>query len=239
VNTFETLRRAGDGGFFVISPPRRRADATRSCDSDEVLRDGRWWVTTKANSWVASVSTHASTATRPHPRESVATLEALAAAGQRHADRVTSARALRHYWSLLHACTRDEREHVHAGLRDRVRSGATTHRAWLPVALGETDDALVMAAVIEYLGAAPISVTRRVAAVADVLDWIRRSLPLRRGAVYAALLAHVDAACFDDLRRLRGSLSRDEARVAWESCASCDDVVVRESIEDWRASFDA
>jgi hypothetical protein len=194
-------------------------------------------VTTKANSWIAVDGPPVDAAEARRDRECAATLEALAAAGQRHGDRVTAALALRHYWSLLHACTRDERAQVHAGLRDHVRSGATTHRAWLPVALGETDDALVISAVNEYLGAAPVSVDRRVAAVADVLDWIRRSLPLRRGAVYAALLAQADAKCFEALRRLRGLLSRDEAGVAWEASASCDDGGVRDFVEDWRASF--
>jgi hypothetical protein len=193
-------------------------------------------MSSNAQDWLVD----AETAGRPLDGTSVrATLEALVDAGARHAPRTALAHALRGYWSLLHHSTREERAAMQATLRERVRSGATTHQAWLPVALGETDGALAMSAVYEYLGSTPISLAKRTAAIADAIDWIRRALPMHRSAVFAALIAHADEATLVELRRVRGLLSRDEAAGVFALSAGCERDAPREFLARWHEALDA
>jgi hypothetical protein len=194
-------------------------------------------MSSNAKEWLSDVDAGGSEGTSLAARDGDATLAALVDAGVRHAPHAASTHALRHYWSLLHTSTREERAALHAGLRERVRNGATTHRAWQAAVLGETDGTLVMAAVDEYLGGTPVSVAKRTAAIMDVIDWIRRALPLRRSAVYAALVDQGDDAILGELRRLRGLLSRHEAEEVWVLSAECRRAAACEFLADWRAAL--
>jgi hypothetical protein len=164
-------------------------------------------------------------------------LSILVRVGQRHAPREHVTPALLQYWRLLTQTDAAQRATLLAGLRGRVRAGATTHRAWLPVVLGETEPTLVTEAVAGYLGVPPVSVERREAALADVLDWLRRGLALNRVAVFAALLLCDDEAVLERLRAVRGSLTDAEAASVLVSTSHVTSDAVQSFCEDWRATL--
>lgn len=162
-------------------------------------------------------------------------LAVLVRVGQRHAPRDLVTPALLQYWRLLTHTDAAERETLLARLRAQVRAGATTHRAWLPVVLGEFEPTLVAGAVAGYVGAPPVSVERRDAALADVLDWLRRGLPLHRAAVFAALLLCEDEAVLEGLRGVRGSLTDADAVSVLARTSHVTSDAVQAFCDDWRA----
>lgn len=190
---------------------------------------------------MSTQSQHA-VATRPAPlteRADVAAhralLRALLVAGARGAAPALTTAALLHYWRDLRLASRTQRRWVVAELRAAVRRGETTARAWLPVALGETDPALVREAVLGYLGGVPVSIERRERAAGDALDWIRRGLALNRVAVFVALLQLGDAAINERLASLRGRLTAAEAAAVWCEFGDCDGTPSGDFIAEWRA----
>ncbi len=189
-----------------------------------------------------SIQSQHAVATRPAPlteRADVAAhralLRALLVAGARGAAPALTTAALLHYWRELRLASVTQRRWVVAELRAAVRRGETTARAWLPVALGETDPALVREAVLGYLGGAPVSIERRERAAGDALDWIRRGLALNRVAVFVALLQLGDAAINERLAGLRGRLTAAEAAAVWCEFGDCDGTPSGDFIAEWRA----
>ena len=119
-------------------------------------------------------------------------------------------------------------------MRGAVRRDETTSRAWLTVALGETDPGLVREAVLGYLGGTPVSIERRELVAGDALDWIRRGLALNRVAVFVALLQLGDVTINERLAGLRGRLNAAEAAAVWCAFADCDGTASGDFIAEWR-----
>jgi hypothetical protein len=189
-----------------------------------------------------SIQSQHAAAKRPAPlteRADVAAhralLRALLVAGERGAAPAVITVALMHYWRELRLASVTQRRWVVEELRAAVRRGETTVRAWLPVALGETDPALVREAVLGYLGGMPASVERRERAVGEALDWIRRGLALNRVAVFVALLQLGDVALNERLASLRGRLTRAETAAVWCEFDDCDGMPSGDFIAEWRA----
>jgi hypothetical protein len=161
-------------------------------------------------------------------------LRALILAGERRAAPASVTAALMRYWQELRLASLTQRRWVAAELRTAVRRGETTARAWLPIALGETDPELVGEAVLGYLGGTPVSIERRECAVGDALDWVRRRLALNPVAVFVALLRLGDAAINERLAGLRGRLDDVEVAAVWSEFADCDGTSCGDFIADWR-----
>ncbi len=164
-----------------------------------------------------------------------ALLRALILAGARGAAPAAVTAALMRYWQELRLASVTQRRWVVAELRAAVRRGETTSRAWLPVAVGETDPGLVCEAVLGSLGGTPVSIERRELAVGDALEWIRRGLALNRVAVFVALLQLGDVTINERLAGLRGRLNEAEAAAVWCAFADCDGTPSGDFIAEWRA----
>ncbi len=189
-----------------------------------------------------SIQSQHTVATRPaHPleRTDVAThaalRHALIVAGARGAAPALTTAALMLYWRALQMTSATQRRGVVEELRVAVRRADTTARAWLSVALGETDPTLVREAVLGYLGGTPVSVERRERAVDDTLDWIRRGLALNRVAVFVALLQLEDGAINERLTGLRGRLNAMEAAAVWNAFDAGAATPSGNFIAEWRA----
>ena len=163
-----------------------------------------------------------------------ALLHTLLVAGARGAAREETSSALTRYWQELQSSSVTQRQWVATELRAAVRTGETTNRAWLPVALGETEAELVGQAVLGYLGVAPVSIERRELAIRDVLEWIRRGLALNRAAIFVALLQLEDPAVNERLAGLRGRLTGTEAMAVWHLLTAADGPLAGDFIADWR-----
>ena len=163
-----------------------------------------------------------------------ALLCALILAGARGAAPAAVTAALMRYWQELRLASVTQRRWVIAELHAAVRRGETTSRAWLPVAVGETDPGLVREAVLGYLGGTPVSIERRELALGDALDWIRRGLALNRVAVFVALLQLGDVTINERLAGLRGRLNDAEAAAVWRAFADCDGTPGGDFIAEWR-----
>jgi hypothetical protein len=124
-------------------------------------------------------------------------------------------------------------------IRARVRTGETTTRAFLPLALGDIDEGIVFAAVAEFVGAHPVSIERRQAAIDEATGWVRRSLALNRGAVFAALLGCGDVVINDALGGLRLILTHPEIEVVCRRAADRPMRATREFLAEWLQLLDA
>ena len=161
-------------------------------------------------------------------------LALVCAAGRRNATTAATTAALQACWGQLSRRTVRQRLDLLDAVRAAVRSGATTSRAWLPLALGEIEPALIGAAVAGYLGEAPCSIDRRAHALEDVLQWFRRGLALDRLAVFAALLHLRDPGVNERLATVRGRLTDAERARVFAEFESCADATTQEFFADWR-----
>jgi hypothetical protein len=161
-------------------------------------------------------------------------LEIIGSSCQRGSPRQALANALVAYWLWLPRAALAQRAELVAQVRDAVRRGTTTARAWICIALGDPDFALVREATLGYLGTTPVSLDRREHAVADVLDWIVRELPLNRAAAFTALVDLDDPAVLERLVRYRGRLAAAEAQAVWSACAAATSPAIDEFLADWR-----
>ena len=162
-------------------------------------------------------------------------LHAMIVAGARGAAPALTTAALMLYWRDLQSSDASQRQCIVEELRVAVRRGETTARAWLCVALGETDSTLVREAVLGYLGGTPVSVERRERAAGDTLDWIRRGLALNRVAVFVALLQLEDGALNERLTGLRGLLTAMEAAAVWNAFDASAGCPSGDFVAEWRA----
>jgi hypothetical protein len=167
-------------------------------------------------------------------RDGAPLLAALIGCGRRDAPAGAAMTALVVYWRALATGGPAGRQWLMEGLRQGVRRGETTARAWLPVVLGETDPGLVAAGVTGYLGGTLASLEHRERALADVCDWIARGLPINRVAVFVAMLAQRDPALPQRLADLRGRLADEEARAVW-AAADCGEPATAEFLAEWQA----
>jgi len=159
----------------------------------------------------------------------------LIAAGARGAAPALTTTALMLYWRGLQSTSAPQRRSIVEELRLAVQRGETTARVWLPVALGDTDPALVREAVLGYLGGTPVSVERRARAIDDALEWIRRGLALNRTAVFVALLQLEDGTINERLSGLRGRLTVSETAAVWRAFDADVATPCGEFIAEWRA----
>ena len=175
------------------------------------------------------------TAVAPDPLES-----ALAVAGQRGKGPLADLTPiLVRYWREFPHSTAAKRRSLLDSIRARVRLGELTTRALVPILLGDIDEEIVFCATVDYLGTPPLSVERRRAAVEDALEWIRRSLALSRGAVFAALLFAGDAAINEGLASLRLRLTHAEIEVVCRRAAARPLRATREFCGEWLQLLDA
>jgi hypothetical protein len=87
-------------------------------------------------------------------------------------------RALVSYWSVLGSSAATTRLRFLHGIRESVRQGRWPARVFAVAALGDADGEIVFSATLDYVALGPVPLERRDAAVLDVLEWIRRRLPL-------------------------------------------------------------
>jgi len=171
----------------------------------------------------------------PHPIESVIT-------GLGHRSRGAPAdltSILVRYWQEMPQAAIDERARWLDATRARVRAGETTTRAFAVHALGDVDEHIVFAAALEYVGAHPISIERRQAAVDAAADWIRRGLALNRGAVFAALLSLGAASVSGTLGGLRLILTHVEIEVVCRYAVARPSRATRMFLAEWLELLDA
>jgi hypothetical protein len=117
--------------------------------------------------------------------------------------------ALIDYWQVLPAQSAALRQTRLEEVVARVREGKRGPETLVPFALADVDTDVVLAATRAYIDSQDGHRARE-AAVADALEWIRRSLALNRGAVFAALLSLGDPAVNGSLAGLRLVLQADE-----------------------------
>ncbi len=142
--------------------------------------------------------------------------------------------ALVAYWKRLPDHPPAKRLAALEMLRQAVRSGKESPRALATVALGDPDAAIAAAAASAYVNARPMTVERRAAAIADVLEWIRRDLALDRAALFAALLSHGDPVVAERLEGLRLTLTPEETTRVRQACTPGACAVVAAFLEEWR-----
>lgn len=147
--------------------------------------------------------------------------------------------ALARYWHELPRLEVAQRERLLASIRARVRSGELAERAFAAFVLGDGDADIVAAATAEYVGTHPVSVEWRQAAIADAVEWIRRALPLSRGAVFGALLALHDPAVNESLAGLRLVLGHGEIATACRCAGARPSAATREFLADWLQLLEA
>jgi hypothetical protein len=160
-------------------------------------------------------------------------LRAVIAAGRRGAEPATVTQAIVQGWQWLASRSVIERRALQAQLRDAIAQGHTTARAWLPLAMSETDPELLRAAVVGYLGSAPRSVEQRGQALDDVIEWFRRGLTLDSVAVFVSLLVLREPGVNERLASLRGRLNDAERDRALREFAGATDTLTCEFIAAW------
>jgi len=151
---------------------------------------------------------------------------------------LTVTNALIDYWKRLPFETPAARRRRLDTLIERIRAAAERRDALLPFALGDVEDGIVAAATREYLHSAGAATRERHAALHDTIEWIRRSLVLNRGAVFAELLSLEDESVTARLAPLRLSLSTSEVATACRNLAPRPGSLVAEFLSDWLGLLD-
>jgi hypothetical protein len=151
---------------------------------------------------------------------------------------LTVTHALIDYWKRLPVEPPAARRRRLDALIERIRAAADRRDALLPFALGDVEDGIVAAATREYLHSTGAAPRERHAALHDAIEWIRRSLALNRGAVFAELLSLEDESVTARLAPLRLGLSTGEVATACRSLAPRPGSVVAEFLSDWLGLLD-
>jgi hypothetical protein len=146
--------------------------------------------------------------------------------------------ALIDYWKRLPAESPAARRRRLDVLIERIRAAADRRDALLPFALGDVEDGIVAAATREYLHSAGAATCDQTAALHDAIEWIRRSLALNRGAVFAELLSLEDESITARLAPLRLGLSTREVETACRNLAPRPGSAVAEFLTDWLGLLD-
>jgi hypothetical protein len=182
---------------------------------------------------LASTAEHAYAHLSTELSADAAVLSSLIAHGRRGSPAQPLSTTLASYWTHLRNDVAD-RAVLFDRLRDAIRRGETTPRAWAAAVLGECEPALVQQAVVGYLGVTPVSLEWRGRAIDDLVDWVARELPLARATVFASLLALADERLLERLAPLRGRLPLAEADRVWSAVGDATKPV-RQFLDDWRA----
>jgi hypothetical protein len=156
--------------------------------------------------------------------------------GRRDAARTALMGALCSYWGCVREMTLPERRELCQALREAIRRGDTTVRAWLPIVLGEPCPTLVRDAAFAYVAAAPASLEHKLAAIDDACDWILRDLGLSKAGIFAALLVAADPALLERIASLRWRLDARQRAIVLELTTGVSEPAVRELLDDWRAA---
>lgn len=151
---------------------------------------------------------------------------------------LTVTNALIEYWRRLPAESPAARRRCLDAAIERIRGGAARRDALLPFALGDVEDGIVAAATREYLRTAGAATRDRHAALLDAIEWIRRSLALNRGAVFAELLSLEDESILARLAPLRLGLSTREVEAACRNLVPRPDSLAAEFLSDWLGLLD-
>jgi len=146
---------------------------------------------------------------------------------------LTVTHALIDYWKRLPVEPPAARRRRLDTLIERIRAAADRRDALLPFALGDVEDGIVAAATREYLHSAGAATRDRHAVLHDAIEWIRRSLALNRGAVFAELLSLEDESITARLAPLRLGLSTSEVETACRNLAPRTGSLVAEFLADW------
>lgn len=186
----------------------------------------------------AVTGSHECASATPTATEPVrAMLAQLRAAGRRSTAPGVAGEALVAYWAFVREIPADQRRSLLEALQAAAHEDGLTARAWLPVALGEPQFDLASEAARRYLGGWPASVERRERGIADVTDWVVRSLALNRAALLFALLEQADAEGLERLLALCHRLRDEEARVALEACDRSGRTLLADFAAQWRAQL--
>jgi hypothetical protein len=162
----------------------------------------------------------------------------LRVSGRRGAAPALVGQALADYWRLVAVTGIDARRALLRALREDIAAGHTTERACVPVALGDPEFDLVRDATRAYLGGWPASVDRRAQVVDEVVDWIVRGLALHPAALVCALLDGADAACLEQLERVRRRLDIRTTEAVFAAFRNGEiGAEVATFLEEWRAAI--
>jgi hypothetical protein len=142
--------------------------------------------------------------------------------------------ALIRYWSLLMTVDTASRYRALETLRSHARwSSERNARALALFVLGDVDATIVYEATCGYLrGARGTAIQRR---FADVLEWLARRLALRNDVVFAALLAHGNAAVDEQLLAQRHATTSSGIRQLLASLRVDPDDRADAFLREWRA----
>jgi hypothetical protein len=151
---------------------------------------------------------------------------------------LTVSHALIDYWKRLPFEPPASRRRRLETVIERIRAAAERRDALLPFALGDVEDGIVAAATREYLYSAGAATRERHAALHDAIEWIRRSLALNRGAVFAELLFLEDESVMARLAPLRLGLTTSEVETVCRNLASRPGSPVAEFLSDWLGLLD-
>jgi hypothetical protein len=185
------------------------------------------------------MSAHISTQ-RVEPTPRTRRLESLiASANRRGQPPAELAPIMVRYWVEYPSTTREERFDALVALQSRVRTSELWPRALAPFVLCDADEDVVSTAAVAMLGAHPVSLERRQAAIDDALDWIRRGLAVNRAVVFATLLGCADATINSGLAGLRLLLSREEVGVVCRRTKGHANATTVEFFREWLALLDA
>jgi len=179
------------------------------------------------------MTTHASSQPVPSTGAPQSLETVIAATGRRHRVQPDLTAVLVRYWRELPRHDAEARRAIFAAIRARVRSGELTERAFAAFVLGDGEEDIVCAATAEYVGRHPVSVEWRQAAIDDALLWIRRGLPLNRGAAFAALLGMNDEAINAALASLRLLLGHAEIETICRQTGAKPSRASRDFLADW------
>ena len=143
--------------------------------------------------------------------------------------------ALISYWHTLPARTVAERRQALHATRDAVRLAQCPSAALLPFALGDVDGEIVREATRAYVALhAGTPPGRRVTALEEAIDWIRRGLALNRGAVFAALLAEAEPWVDERLAAARLTTPIDDVAPLCRQLPARAQRTARRFLDEWR-----
>jgi hypothetical protein len=137
------------------------------------------------------------------------------------------------YWQRLPGNPPDFRRRSLEDVCRRVSAFELPPESLIPFALGDNDDDVVYAAVRAYIGVDDSRIPVPASAIEDAVQWVRRSLALNRGAVFAALLSAGDPSINERLAAHRLTLTTDEIAVVCRRAAGDERKPTRDFLLGW------
>jgi hypothetical protein len=137
------------------------------------------------------------------------------------------------YWHRLPGVPLEVRRRSLEACRHSVAIGDAAPASLVTFALGDIDEELVFDATLAFVDASGTHERDRSTAIDDAVEWVRRSLALNRGAVFAALLSLGDAAVNGKLAPHRLALSADEISTICRRSAADARKPTKEFLRNW------